>query len=241
MREQLSLDQWQTLMKSAWHQGEHVAIIGPTGTGKTTITQRLLECREYVVILAVKKYDETINRFTHGAEVGLSRYKVISKWPPDYPQRKVILWVKPKDIGSKDEQAQKLYGALNAIYQTGGWTICFDDGGYITGTLGLGRALVVLLSQGRSSNISVVVCMTRPSSMISHVPKEALNQCRHILIFKYKDEREVKTCAEIAGVSAKEMLKLVEELRYDERKSFSDFVYAGKGHLAIVKNVSRET
>ena len=236
--DEIRLKDWHENMQRDWHQGEHIAVIGSTGTGKTTVAHTLLECRSFVCVLAVKRYDETIDRFQKGTKYGLSQYRVIDKWPPEYSYRRVVFWPRPKDIGARDGQAEQFYHAINHMYISGGWCISFDDAGYITGTLGLGRALGILLSQGRSSNISVVVTMTRPTSMVAQVPKEALNQCRHVLIFKYTDEREMKVCSEIAGISFNEMKNLQKLLRFDSRKGFSDFLYVGKDKKQIVRSTT---
>ena len=239
----ITVDEWKKRIERQWRQGEHVAIIGTTGTGKTTIAQPLLECRQYVVALALKKQDETLERFKNGVHYGMSPYRVIRKWPPDYPMKRVIFWPKPKDIGSHDEQAERVYKVFNAIYMSGGWCLYADDCGYISGSLGLGRALGVLLNQGRSAHISVVAAMTRPSSVVASVPKEAFNQCRHLLIFKYTDEREMKTCAQIAGITYRDMLVYQEMLQWHtgrNGKRYSDFLYVYDNEVILVENVSRD-
>jgi hypothetical protein len=236
---QLPLNTWYEQLKSSWHQGEHVEIIGPTGTGKTTVAHRLLDRREYVVALAVKRNDETLERFMNGRASGLSNYKIITKWPPDYPYKRVILWIKPKSIVEKKEQSDRLYAALNAMYMSGGWCIYFDEAGFIAGELGLSRALVVLLSQGRSSYISTVVAMVRPASMVQRIPREALNQPRHKLFFKYTEGSEIDACAKIAGIDTRRFGGYMQALRYRKARDgsqFSDFLYVHDNEITHVFN-----
>ncbi len=236
-KSELPRSEWQQALKKNWYQGEHIVLIGPTGTGKTTLAQPILEIREWVAILAVKRTDDTLDRFIDG-EDGYSRYKVIRKWPPDYGTKKVILWPRPKDIGAHDDQANLLYHCLNKVYMSGGWTVYFDEAGYISASLGLGKALGVLLNQGRSSGITIVATMTRPSSAIAHVPKEALTQCRHVIVFKYTELRELKTCADIAGISLKLMQEYQDKLQWRVRdgQRYSDFLYIHNGTVSIVRN-----
>jgi energy-coupling factor transporter ATP-binding protein EcfA2 len=232
------IEAWYQWMQYHWHQGEHVLLCGPTGTGKTTVAHTLLDVREYVVVLAVKMHDDTIQRFLNGEKYGRKRYHLIRKWPPDYSIKRVIFWPKPTSITNDGEQSLLLFRALNAMYLTGGWTPYFDEAGYISGTLGLGKALGVLLNQGRSSNISVVATVTRASSVVARVPKEAMSQCRHILIFKTQNEDEMKTLASIVGISVRQMKYLLSLLEYHPAKNgktFSDFLYFGEAGFSIIR------
>lgn len=211
-------------MHSNWKQGEHIAIVGPTGSGKTTVAKDIVSIRGYAVMLAVKKFDDTIELFKKAG------FKIIKKWPPDHLDKHVILWVKPDNLEALASQREKLQAALEDIYISGGWCIYFDEAGYIAGHLGLSQQLSVLLNQGRSSYISIVCAMTRPRSMTARIPSETLNQCRHLLIFRYTDEREIKTISEIAGIPYRNMVQYQQEL--DKH----DFIYCGKGKIYIVLN-----
>lgn len=233
---EIDIDAWYAVMASEWSQGQHVGIIGPTGTGKTTVAHTILDSREYVCVLAVKGHDDTLERFKKGHEYGRASYKLITSWPPDYPIRRVIYWAKPKGLTDDSEQASKIHKALNAMYMSGGWCVYFDEAGYIAGNLGLGKALGILLNQGRSSYISIVATMTRPRSMIARVPVETLNQCRHLILFKYVDEREIKACAEIAGISPRVMTSYMASLQYHGSKKFTDFLHVHEGNIRIVRN-----
>lgn len=222
-----------------WVQGEHIAIIGPTGTGKTTVAHRLLDARERVCVLAVKPHDETLERFKQGHLYGRKPFKVIKSFPPDYIYKRVIFWIKPTSIEDTTQQAVKAYRALDQMYLSGGWCIYFDEAGYTASSLGLAQALGVLLNQGRSSKISVVATVTRPRSMIARVPVEAMNQCRHMIIFKYPDSKEIKACSEIAGLDAIAMEKHMETLQYHLAKDgtkYSDFLYINENNVTIVRN-----
>ena len=82
--------------------------------------------------------------------------------------------------------------------------------------------------------MSVIVAMTRPASVIARIPKEALNQARHIMIFKYTNIDEIEACAKVAGVSKAQMMGYQEELRRYP-KGNTDCLYIGKDDLFIVE------
>src|SRR6185437_5983146 len=88
---EMSRAEWLAAFRARWRQGEHVALIGPTGSGKTGLASDLLAIRAYVVALAVKRHDDTLGMF--------QGYKILKKWPPEYGQKHVILWVKPQSLG----------------------------------------------------------------------------------------------------------------------------------------------
>lgn len=226
---------WYTVFNQEWRQGEHVTLIGGTGTGKTTVAHTILDTRVYVVVLALKRRDDTLDRFRDGYKYGRSSYKIITKWPPDYPFHKVILWIKPKELGDSRGQAIRLYNALNTIYLEGGWCVYFDEAGLIT-MLGLGQALGVLLNQGRSEGLSIVCGMQRPASIVARVPKEALTAPRHKIIFKYEALSEIKACAEICNIDWREMHAMQKMLAYHGAKRYSDFLVFSHGTITLVRN-----
>jgi hypothetical protein len=226
---EIARSEWYARMNTSWHQGEHIVIIGPTGTGKTNLATELLDIREWVVVLAVKRKDETLDRFKKQG------YRVIRKWPPEYNWKRVILWEKPGSLtDDTSKQTAAIHKALNQMYLAGGWTIYFDESGYIAGTLGLSRDLGILLNQGRSNYLSIVASMTRPSSVIARVPREALNQPRHKIIFKYSEEADIKACAQIAGINWHTMQEYMDMLT-TYRKGYSDFLYIGES-ISVVRN-----
>lgn len=215
-------------MYVSWKQGEHVALIGPTGTGKSTLAFHILKCRGYVVAIAVKKRDDTMNLFRRGG------YRLLRSWPPEPHMTHVLFWDKPTSLSDDiGKQHHAIHAMLNNIYLSGGWCVYLDEAGYLSGTLALHRDIGVLLNQGRSNKLSVVASVTRPHSMVARVPAETLNQCRHIIIFRFSDEREIKACAEIAGISRNTMMSLQNELAIHEKRN-TDFICMSHGDIFIV-------
>lgn len=235
--QEVTSKEWLQEFKREWKQGEHVVILGPTGTGKTYFAQPIVDIREYVCVLALKPRDETLERFRDGHKFGYERYKIIRKFKPEYGETRYIYWEKPGGLDTLSEQSRRVHTALNQMYREGGWCIFIDEGGYLAGTLGLGKAMGVLLNQGRSSRISVALCVTRPTSVIARVPKEAFSQPRHKIIFKYENGDELKAASQVADMSQYQLKDLTSQLKTYYPKGYTDFIYVGKGKTYIVRNV----
>src|SRR4051794_31218435 len=87
----------------AWRQGEHVTLIGFTGSGKTEALIRMLGVRSTVVVLGTKRKDSTLDQLMK------SGYKRIKSWD-QMPMtdrgpvfRNVVLWpeingIEPEDL-----------------------------------------------------------------------------------------------------------------------------------------------
>src|SRR3954471_8198790 len=90
----LEWDEFLTDMRNMhghpWLQGQHVALIGKTGCGKTTLANALLPLRGNTVVIATKPRSKSLEKF--GRENG---YERIEEWnakanPIASPKR--ILW-----------------------------------------------------------------------------------------------------------------------------------------------------
>src|SRR5271166_453204 len=210
MIKEQSTAEWQDSMYLHWKQGQHVMIIGETGVGKTDLATSLLDIRDYVVALAVKRHDDTLKAFAlHG-------YKVIKKWPPAYDKDRVILWAKPKNLADIPNQRTIIMKALEELYLAGGWCVFLDDLTYIFQYLKVKLPVGIMLNQGRSSNLSIVSAVTRPVGVL----RDGFVQSTYTLAFPYEDERDVKTIAMIAGIPAKTMVQLNSELHKHDFVAF---------------------
>ena len=226
----LSYADWRYSFAGAWQQGEHVALLGPTGSGKTYTARDILAVRAYVIVLAVKRQDDTLRHFTRGEP----RYIRTKKWPVNYDTNRAVIVLQPESL-SDTTQAIKVYKVLNDIFLEGGWCIYLDDTGYLTGTLRLKRQITVLLNQGRSSGISVVTAATQPNSVAANIPSETLRQVRHVLMWRFEDEASIDACAKIVGMSKRALIGYMAQLQvYDD--SSTDFLAYRRGYgLVLVR------
>lgn len=198
--------QWLAWMRGEWKQGQHIAIMGRTGRGKTTLARDLLACRDWVVCLAVKRADDTLGSFPSKG------YKIIKKWPPDYGAQRVVLWARPKNLSDIAKQKIVIKKVFDDVYQNGGWTLFHDDVAYIANALGFKATLSILLNQARSGFSSQVAAMTQPSSVSQAIPSEVWRQVRFHLIFYYRVGRDLDVIADMVGYNKAQLKKWMASL-----------------------------
>lgn len=187
----ISFDEWRSYFARTWQQGEHVTILGHTGSGKTTMAYEILPIRDYVLILASKPKDRLI---TESKDRG---YHFAKEWPIDfhlYPRN--VLW--PKIARVEDLRTQQaVFGrCLHDVYSGGGWTLYMDEVRYLSETLRLRKLLELLWLQGRSNDISLVATSQRPA----WIPLEAYQSASHLFMFRESDMRNLQRLREIGGV-----------------------------------------
>lgn len=189
-----------------WEQGEHVGLIGTTGSGKTTLMTEILRKRQYVVVFATKPKDTSMDNL-----INTQGYKRIAKWSREmnatkYPRR--VLWPDARKLRARATQRQVFEDALENIYIDGGWCVAFDEGKFIVQTLKLGPDVKVFLEQGRALNLSLVFSTQRPS----WVPVEVFDQSTHLFFWRENDERNVRVIGGIGYRSAATIRRIVSNL-----------------------------
>lgn len=188
-------------------QGEHTAIIGPTGSGKTTLAGQLLPYRKYIVAFATKPRDENLEWLeTH------DDYKLIDRWNPAldpdlWPKR--LLWPDASDLYSAQHQREVFQDAMSRIYRDGGWCIYMDELWYMSNALKLSHEVKTFLLQSRSNLISLLLLTQRPA----HVPLEVYDQSTHLFWSRDGDEANLKRIGGISWISAKLIRETVANLR----------------------------
>jgi hypothetical protein len=192
-----------------WEQGEHMAMIGPTGAGKTTLALELLPLRQYIAVIATKPKDRTLERF--GKE---QDFKVLKQWRDRSPRRtpRRIIWPASQDIESDAKQRETIRHALNAMFVQGSWTVFCDELYYLSNMLKLDKQVKAYLTQGRSIGLSFVCATQRPA----WVPLEIYDQSTHLFFWRENDERNLNRISGIAYHSSQQIRDIVSRLALHE-------------------------
>lgn len=192
-----------------WRQGQHVAAIGPTGSGKTTLAMAVLEKRRNLVVLATKPRDETLEALEKSDKfLRMKEWKSLS--PVLYPKR--ILWPDAKDLYSARTQQKEFRNALKKIYREGYWCVYIDELWFIIHHLKLELEVRTFLQQARSNKISLFVCTQRPA----FVPLEVYDQSTHLFFWKDNDKRNLDRISGIAWLNSAMIRSVVARLEKHE-------------------------
>lgn len=209
-----------------WEQGEHVTMIGHTGGGKTTLLQRWVRRRGFVVFFAVKSEDSSMTKLV---KAGYKKQTVFN----GKAQTHIVLWPNVKTDADMEHQYYVFRDAINETIGEGGWTLVFDEVSYMSDMLGMTRQLKWALQQGRSSHNSVVAATQRPA----FIPLAFYDQATHLFFWAENDEANLKRIRGIAGRAGRIVAEEVSLLRSREvlylntrtRERYRTIVKLGKG------------
>lgn len=197
------------LTRFDWRQGEHVSLIGPTGTGKTTAAIQLLDRRSFKVAIGTKPKDRTLDFLAR--ECGYKKLDTLpNTLPPGTRSASVIVWPKMRTLDRERKRmlAAKVRETLDRAYSSGGWTIFADELSFLSNTLRLAPELSDIWQQGRSNNVSLIGCTQRPR----HVPLDAYSAASHLFLWRNNDDADLKRLAGLNGVNARAVREVVAKL-----------------------------
>jgi len=185
--------------------GEHVTILGPTGTGKTWLAYQLLEHTATpqlpAVVIVMKPRDATAKAWSKKLD-----HPRTATWPPSEFAKiwraknpsGYTLWPKHTFDPQRDDYAHYVVfrKAILDCYKTGHKIIFADELYSLSDELGLDRELITVWTKGRSMDCGLWGATQKPS----HVPLWAYSQAEHIFLHRDPDKRNQDRYGDIGGV-----------------------------------------
>lgn len=216
-----------------YEPGQHVAIMGPTRSGKTTIAYKLLNeiasPKLPAVILVMKPKDDTVKDWSK-----LAGFRKTETWPPiinraltkrqgglGKRQRGWVFWPRHSltDIDRDNKMLSRQFSlALAECYRKGNRIVFADEVVGLAKELGLDTELNAIWARGGGMGCGLWAATQRPF----HAPLLMYGSSEHILIFKDADKRSRERYDEIGGVDGKIVEETVMRLRKHE------FLYIGR-------------
>lgn len=190
-----------------WEPGQHMALIGPTGEGKSTFAVGILGLRRYVIALDPKGGDDTL---------AASGFQRVPAWPPPGRIRqniaegrgaRLILGEQGADF---EHLAEQFGNALDGVLKEGGWTVYIDEFQVLSDRrmMNVGIKAEKLLISARYKKVSVVTAYQAPS----WVPTASTRQARWIVMWPTRDDDCIKAVAQKAGRDKTQMIRVVKNL-----------------------------
>ena len=201
-------DDFMKHMRANWKQGEHWALVAPTGEGKTTFVSQLVMLRRYVGLYDQKGGTDEI--VAHLLTQGWARQ---TRWPLSLEQRKKIsdgkeplrLIIGATGRKPQDKVRRRAFHlkTLEGMSQAGGWTILVPDLALLTDRRfgNAGDKVTEALLEGRSAKLTIITEFQRPAG----VPREAADQATYLATSYTRDIDTIARLAEMMGRSRAEM------------------------------------
>lgn len=189
-----------------WKQGEHITLLGPTGSGKTLLALELLPFRDYVMAIATKQRDPVLYQLE---QQGYVMQTSMDATTAEVHPRLILSAQLDRGSDSLRDQRDTVHEALLTVYRQGGWCVYLDELRYITDLLKLSRDVQLLWLQGRSAGISVVGGTQRPA----FIPLEAYDQATHVFFWRDNDQRNLER---IGGLGAHDSVAIRYEVSHLE-------------------------
>ena len=203
-------DEFLAWFAKAWRPGQHVALIGVTGMGKSTFALGILQLRRYILALDAKGGDRTL------ASSGWDR---LTEWP--IPSRtwdqieetgtgRFIVGFRTRSIADRVKLVALLRRCLEDSFELGGFTIYADEFQLLADRklMNLGALIEEFLIAARDRGSSVVTSYQAPA----WVPRAASRQASWIVLWPTRDEGVIKALAAIIGRPWQLVMQVMEEM-----------------------------
>jgi hypothetical protein len=214
--------------KPRFAQGDHVAIIGPTGVGKTHIAFSFAEMRAHSIVIACKPDDPLIDDATRRGYWLVPTDELEIPYVDGKPlHNRVVYWPRlskrqrsklPPDLllrAERTHQRPRVAGALGYVRNEKYWCVVLDEGTWVCRDLSLQRDVDSALFQFRSLDASMVILGQRPSWMGQYV----MSQPTHFVLFQSSHTADLKSLGDISGVDTRLVQDIVRGLDFDRHEA----------------------
>lgn len=226
-----------------FHQGDHVTIVGTTGTGKTHLALAVAEIRGYVILIACKPDDPLIkDAVAHGYWLNPTD-KLEVPYVDNRPlHRRVIYWPRlseserrkiPQHLilqTEKRHQRPRVGAAIGYVRNNKHWCIVVDEGTWVCKSLRLQGDIDDALIQFRTLNASLIILGQRPSWMGQFV----MSQPTHLFLFQTSHAEDRKSLGDISGVDTQIVRELVGRLDHQRH----EFLYINTNTRQMFRSVA---
>lgn len=208
-----------------YNPGEHLAVIEPTGGGKTWLIYQLLDeamkQNPHLRVMSAMPKAADATTAAWARTLGLRETPV---WPPApklfaSKPRGYVLWPKHDMSVTPTERRAKigavLRAGLNDQYVKGNSITFVDDAHSAATMMGLNEYVEELLVNGRSNGAAAWLTLQAPkgSAATGSITGFVYSSVRHLFLGKDTEERNVQRMAEIGAFDAKETAAIVRDLR----------------------------
>lgn len=206
-----------------WAPGQHVAMIGTTGEGKSTFAVGLLGTRKYVIALDPKGEDETLEQAGYarvrempppkGRPVGRPQPGT-ERWIWDRVQRGLpvglVVGYEPKTDSEDAHMAGLMRDTIAWTRRSRGWALYVDEFELLSSQrmMNQGPAIERMLITARRAGTSVLTSFQAPA----WVSKHATRQASFTIMWPTAARDTIKTVAESAGRDWRVIAAAVDEL-----------------------------
>lgn len=175
---------------------DHVTIIGPTGTGKTTLAMQIANLRRYSIVFGTKPRDRNLADLCKAG----GYWKVPAPYALPHPRLhpRALVWP-PFDAGrGKPAQRAHFHRLMAEAMDAGGWHLVLEEIPYLCRDLGLDDDVRSWYTMARAVGSGVIGCAQRPR----WVPLECLSGAQHLLLFGTNDSDDLSRLGGLNGMDA---------------------------------------
>ena len=195
----MAWDPFRRWFQEQWKPGQHISVIGPTGTGKSNLVVNLLTLRRHALALDVKGGDTTLGK--------LERYGFVrTGWPLDKREYRRMGEGAPGRfiVGKRARTAEEMRPlrdmigrCIHDVFAEGHWSVYVDELQMAASPKmwNLGSGIELNLIAARDRGVSIITSCQAPR----WVPRAASDQANWVFLFPTRDRDVVARLSEIAG------------------------------------------